>query len=290
MINSHCYNFESKTYKNGFLDSFVDATYILTMTNSKRRDNINMQLHNYIPTKKIFIVNNEGYKNCDKILIEQIPPYDLTDAYFNAISHSIKNNFNNILILEDDFIFNDKIKDKDIINKLKLFFDKNKDNKFYFNLGPTPIIFYPNINLFNPIFKGIYCGCSQAIIYNKKTQYDILYKINKDIKHWDTFLMKTYNNYFYEIPLCYQTFPQTENQKYWYSSDNNMWYIKILNNLIFKINKLLKLDVQPEPGYSIIYRTFFIINYIVFMFIFIFIILILTIYFYIVQNKNILLK
>ena len=62
MINSHCYDFEIIKYKYGLLDSFVDATYILTMTDGKRRKNINEQLKKYIPTNKVFIVYNKGYK------------------------------------------------------------------------------------------------------------------------------------------------------------------------------------------------------------------------------------
>ena len=76
MINIHCFKFDLIQNKKGIFDTFVDATYILTLVGSNKQNNINEQL-------KIFIVNNKGYKNCDKILYQQIPPYDLTDAYFN---------------------------------------------------------------------------------------------------------------------------------------------------------------------------------------------------------------
>jgi len=38
MKNSDCYTFEKRQYNNGFFDSFVNTTYILTMENSKRKD------------------------------------------------------------------------------------------------------------------------------------------------------------------------------------------------------------------------------------------------------------
>jgi hypothetical protein len=44
----------------------------------------------------------------------------------------------------------------------------------------------------------------------------------------------------YNEPLCYQLFPETENQKYWGKN-------------VVGIIKLLKLDTQVEPGYSIAY-------------------------------------
>ena len=122
MQNSQCYIFEKRQYSNGFLDSFVDATYILTMENSKRKDDYENQLKEFIPTKTIYIVHNKGYKKCDKILYKNTPNYDLIDANLNAMNHSLKNNYNNILILEDDFIFNKEIKNNKIINEIKHLF------------------------------------------------------------------------------------------------------------------------------------------------------------------------
>jgi hypothetical protein len=49
----------------------VDATYIPTLVNSDRQNNINEQLKTCIPTKKIFIVNNKGYKNVIKYYINK---------------------------------------------------------------------------------------------------------------------------------------------------------------------------------------------------------------------------
>jgi len=143
MQNSHCYTFEKREYNNGFLDSFVDATYILTMENSKRKDNYENQLKEFIPTKTIYIVHNKGYKKCNKTLTKEIPPYDLIDAYLNTMNHSLENNYNNILILEDDFIFNKKIKDNKIINDIKYLFDNNVNKSFYFSLGLQPTLFIP---------------------------------------------------------------------------------------------------------------------------------------------------
>ena len=46
--NKHCYEIEYREYKKGILDDFVDATYIITMKNSKRIINIEAQLKKYI--------------------------------------------------------------------------------------------------------------------------------------------------------------------------------------------------------------------------------------------------
>jgi hypothetical protein len=291
MINKHCYNFELRKYNKGLLDNFVDATYIITLEGSNRQKNIEYQLSKYIPTEKIYIAYNKGFKNCNKILPKQISAYDLIDANLNILDHSLKNNFNNILILEDDFIFNDNINNKNIINNIELFFEKNKSNTFYFNLGPTTILFYPNINIFNPIFKGIYCGTSHSIIFNKNIQIDILkkYESNKYFEkylHWDTFIFSNYDNYFYKYPLCYQIFPITENQQYWFSDDKNSYLNIYLGKLIIFFNKILSLNKTPEPGYTILYNISFFINYSIFILI-IFIIIYYLIFFIKYLNKSI---
>jgi hypothetical protein len=173
MINSECYEFKEFNYEDGFLDSFVDATYIITMFNSSRHQHIKEQLKYYQPTKKIIILCNYGYKNCKKKLFQDLSPYDLTDAYFQILYNSKQNNFNNILILEDDFIFDSVIKDKEIINEIKDIFNKKKDEKMFFNLGPMINYFYPNI--YGNIYKSIISYTSHANIYNKQIMNDIIH-------------------------------------------------------------------------------------------------------------------
>jgi hypothetical protein len=254
MINAKCYTFELIKYTEGFLDTFVDATYIITMEGSERRKHIDLQLKTYIPTKNIYIVNNKGFKKCEKKLIEYTSSFDLTDAYFNTINHSLNNNYNNILILEDDFIFSPKIKDKNIIKDLKLFFDKNKEKTFYYNLGPFPILFYPNLNILNNTYKGFLTINSQSIIYTKKVQIDIIKNIQKCNIAWDIYLSYTYEHYFFKYSLCSQTFPETDNQKHWYK-------LKIMLDIHIFIIKKLGLDKKPDPGYKIIYNILFAFNY-----------------------------
>ena len=282
MINNHCYYFEYRLYKKGFLDNFVDATYILTLEGSDRIVNIEAQLSEYIPTKNIYIVINKGYKKCDKILYEQIPPYDIKDAYFNTFEHSIKNNFNNILILEDDFIFNPNIKNTKIINEIELVFNQNKNEKMYFNLGPYPFLFYPNLNIYNNIYRGLIIVHAQSIIYNRNIQLDIIKNYKNNYKHWDVFITLYYKNYFYKHPLCYQIFPETNNKQYWMYDNILKTPMTLIMNLLIK---KLKLDIQPNPGYKVVYKICFIFNYILFMIIFI-----LLVYYLIKNikfNKNI---
>jgi hypothetical protein len=260
MVNNHCYKFKHIKYKKGIFDTFIDATYILTLVGSDRIKNINKQLKYLIPTKNVFMVYNKGYKKCDKILYKQNSVYDIIDANTNVLEHSLKKEFNNILILEDDFIFSEKLKDKNIINEIKNFFDTNENKAFYYNLCPLPRLFYPNINLFNSTYRGIYCPLAHANIYNKKCINELLENINnKNMElSWDEYLIKNYINYFYKYPLIYQTFPETENRQIWYSEENRNSLSRFLNDLRIR---LLNLDKYPQPGFNILYIVYFISNY-----------------------------
>jgi hypothetical protein len=288
MQNSNCYIFEKRQYNNGFLDSFVDATYILTMEDSNRKDNYEIQLKEFIPTKIVYIVYNKGYKKCNKELFKQTSNYDIIDANLNIMNHSLKNNYNNILILEDDFIFNKDIKDNKIINEIKYLFYNNINDTFYFNLGPFPILFYPSLN--TNIYRGIHNPASQSIIYNK----NIIFKITNDKNinnyyHIDQYLTKNYKNYFYKIPLSYQTIPETENKKYWAGNNAqsiyDIYFIKMINYFIY----LLEINSNPKLGWNRLYNILFFINYLLFIIIILFIVFIIyyIIYFYKIKKIKI---
>jgi hypothetical protein len=278
MINSNCYKFEKRKYNGGFFDSFLDATYIITMTGSNRNNNYEKQLREYIPTKYIYIVHNEGYKKCTKYLYKQETPYDLIDANLNIMNHSLTNNYNNILILEDDFIFNSDMIKLETINEIKTFFYNNQNKDFYFNLGPVPFLYYiiPN----KSIYRGIYTLCNQGVIYKKNIIKKILNDNNNINKysHIDNYIAQNYIHYFYKTPLIIQTFPTTENQKNWGDHQN-----KIMNKYLvdlFKLNiSIFKINSNPMEGWYNLYNFLFIINYL-------FLIIIIIIIFYICKITN----
>ena len=67
----------------------------------------------------------------------------------------------------------------------------------------------------------------------------------KHILDWDAWHS---NCYTYYEPLCYQLFPETENQKHW-GSDGNIFFTYFAKMCV----RLLGLDKTPEPGYTILY-------------------------------------
>ena len=254
-----CYRFERINYNKGFMDNSIDATYILHLEGNGRLESIQTQLKKFQPTKIVYILFNKGFKKCKKNLSKQEPPIDLIDAFLQVFKDAKTRNYKNILILEDDFIFNNKIKDPKIINDINIFINEKSNESFMYMLGTLPHFQIPYKSKHYKLF--ISTG-THACIYSKKLRDKMLEKVKfNEIIDWDIHTNLNYRRYIYIIPLCYQLFPETENSKYWYEG---FGIIYLLRNYM----KLLKLESQIEPGYSIFYFSSKILIYILLLIIF----------------------
>lgn len=250
--NNLCYTFSEIKSDYGLLDKCVDVTYIIHLENDySRLLNIKNQLQEYVPTKLIYILYNKGFKKCKKNKVTNTSD-DLIDSYLSIFRHAKNRNYNNILILEDDFLFNKSIKQKKINNNINLFIN-NLDNNFIYYLGCVPYIQIPTNFYHNRL---ILSGATHACIYSQKAR-DIILKNKNNITDWDIFLntQNSITRYTYWKPLCYQLFPQTENSK-------NEKKIPIVTNLKNSIKIFLNMDKQTEPGYTFFYNISNILLYI----------------------------
>lgn len=264
----NCYKFVEYNFDRGLFDVSIDATYVIHLENNGRINQVIEQIYKYKPTKKIYILYNKGFKNCNKILEKNEPDKDLVHCNLTIFKHAKLNNYDNILILEDDFIFNDKIKNKDILQDLNYFFYDKKKINFIYYIGGIPIFsIYYKKNHYVPLF----IGTTHCCVFSKKAREILLSNsvtILRSFLLWDLYLNQNnnINKYHYKYPLCYQIFPVTENQKKWNFS-NNSHINKIIKQLNFFLLKLLNLDKKPEPGFTIIYNLSIVFFYIFIFFI-----------------------
>jgi len=267
---NNCYKFEKYIYDDSLFNN-VDVTYILHLENNGRYNNIIEQLNKYHLTNIVYIVFNKGYKKCNKNKNIRDASADILYSYIQIFNHAKINNYDNILILEDDFIINNEIVNKYHINNISDFLSYKKDTKFLYALGCSPIIQLPY--LFNSSFIPLFV-CLQGIIYSKKLYYELIEKyINNKINiQIDVYLWKNnyLYNYMYNIPLVYQTFPETESRKVWGrnlnsdKSDNSIMTTKVSDCFI----NLLNLDKNYEPGFTIIYSLSKSLSFILFFILF----------------------
>ena len=288
--NKHCFKIETRNYKNSMFSKSVDATYILHLENNGRLPAINKQLEDFKPTNTVHIVFNKGFKNCEKILKEQSPQYDIVDTNFYILQHANEKGYNNILILEDDFIFSNEIYNKDHLQNINEFLINNKNEKLMYYLGCLPNISIP-YNSFT--YRLLFSGGAHCIFYTYNARKILLEKPenHKNIYDWDQYINKafTIKRLVYYIPLCYQLISQTENKKYW--SQSFISYLREPITLtIDSLIKYNKLDIQPEPGYGYAYFFGKIIGILIIVILIVVIALLLIFLWFLIKKYNVLKK
>uniref|UniRef100_A0A6C0HXQ4 Glycosyltransferase n=1 Tax=viral metagenome TaxID=1070528 RepID=A0A6C0HXQ4_9ZZZZ len=238
-----CYRFELLEFEDCLFEN-VDATYILHLEGNGRLEKIHEQLKTYHPSKKVYIVYNKGYKKCHKDLVIQRTTDDLVHANMTVFEHAQQ--YKHVLVLEDDFIFN-----KDVANHA-IHVDNflKRDTMFVYHLGGVPLLAVP-IDIHH--YRS-YSFASHANIYSSSSRELLLdnYRTNKSkIENIDYYIYTVLPIYMYHKPVCYQTFPMTENRKNWFKNSSGVFSFAdmVFNTFISCTN----LENEPEPGFSIIY-------------------------------------
>lgn len=276
MNNSECYRLEQHEFSDGMLN--LDATYIIHLEGNGREQHINNQLEEYHPTNLVYILYNKGYKKCNKSLHLNEPQIDLIDAFLYIFKDAINKNYKNILILEDDFIFNDKIKDKKAQTNVMEFIKKKENEPMIYMLGCLPFIQRPYDKHTNVLSCGI---GTHACIYSQPLMEQVLQENKTEFTDWDYYTHSKFTRYIYHEPLCYQLFPETENQQNWESFFG-------LKYVLLYLIKFLQLDKKPEPGYTFFYNTSKLLYALMVVFIVIFVLFVVhLIYVYALKNYNI---
>lgn len=247
------YKFELINLDEGIFDKSIDATYIIHLEGNGRLESLKEQLYKYKPTKICYILFNEGYKKGNKEKYIDTPDKDLRDCNFRIFEDAKEKNYNNILIHEDDFFYDDKILLEEHGKNINNFLLENINNEFLYYLGSVPLVLKKiNIN-HNKLIIGF---TTHAIVYSKNLFIKILDLNKEDINilydHFLCFnLLFLEKKFTYKIPICFQLHDITDNAQNWMSLNffmdknkiinNNL--LNFLNNIYFNINKSIIIDL-----------------------------------------------
>ena len=245
---SNCYRYEKRNYDDPIFNH-VDATYIINLENNGRITDIEEQLSKYHPSRDVFIVFNKGYKKCNKDEKINSTALDIIDTNKNILLHSIENEYDTILILEDDFQFSEKINEKQHKLNVDEFINENKNDEFLYYLGILPVLKSVDFGIHDRVFIS---SGMHACIFSDKMKYKILEYIDTQ-ERWDSYIGEfLLNRYTYRIPLCYQLLPVTENSKTW--SDHIPMVGTGMRNISRYAIETLEVDRKVEPGHTIAYK------------------------------------
>jgi hypothetical protein len=251
--NSKCYEFKYMKFANGLFNKTVDATYVIHLKGNGRYENIMKQLNEYHPSNDVYILLNDGYKKCNKTQNIVYPADDLIDAFFQIFKHAHKQNYDNILILEDDFMFNTEIKNEKHITNINNFLIRKKGEDFIYYIGCIPWLLVPTFYDTNT-YVNILSSGMHSVIYSRKNREICMKRYVNDtnnIRDWDM-LNNLYskNRYTYYKPLCYQLVEDTDNSNNWGKFNKVYEFFGYMLKTFFKF---MNLDKSVEPGYSILY-------------------------------------
>jgi hypothetical protein len=276
--NRYCIRLEKKKFNNSLFQQSVDATYIIHLEDNGRLPSVEEELKSYQPTNTVYIVFNKGFTNCKKVLPYKVPARDLVDTFFYIFQDANEKKYENILILEDDFIFTADIHKENHLRNINNFLIEKKSEKMMYYLGcllwfQVPYNSHTNINLMS--------SGTHSVFYTYSARIELMKKKIIPVFDWDI-----YNNcfsgirrYVYKQPLCYQLFPETENSKNWpslFGFDPVKLYIKYNY-----------LDRQLENGYSNTYTFSKYFGYFVLLLLVILVFWIIYYYWKKIKNKNI---
>lgn len=249
---SDCYSYEIINFEQSSLN--VNAVYVLTMENSDRLEELKKQLYIYKPGKRIIIQINKGYKKCAKRLCDNSKEYinnpynDISHAYLNAFKNAIQNQYENILILEDDAIFSPEYYNPYNLKIVNEFIPKLNSNQWIFSLGLMPWV---SLYYSYGIRRSILAYGTHASIFPISVVNNIVQNCNS-ISDMDNYVNTRCVRYFYDYPLVTQTFPETENSKYW---GTDLGFLgSIIRYIMISTNWLFGIDKHSEPGTTIFYN------------------------------------
>ena len=252
-LNSKCYEFKYMKFTNGLLNKTVDATYVIHLKGNGRYENVMKQLREYHPTNDVYILLNDGYKKCKKTNSIVYPADDLIDAFFQIFRHANEKRYDNILIIEDDFMFDNEIKNEKHIVNINNFLIRKKGEDFIYYIGCVPWLLVPTFYDTNT-YRTILSTGTHSVIYSKKNRESCMKRhltFVNDVRDWDLINnLYSKNRYTYYTPLCYQLFEITENSNNW---GNFNKVCAFFGHIIKGILQLLHLDKSVDPGYSILY-------------------------------------
>ena len=212
------YRYELIETQKGMFDNYIDMVYILATDN---KDNIMNQINKYKPHKKILIQYSINSNKLDKQL-------EINKAYYNVFLNALKHNYKNIIIFEDDFMFDYNINQL-IVDDIGNFIKNN--NYHIYHLGSLFHISIPSISMH---LKSYYITSSHGVIYNRDYVYHYIkkYEHGFKIKNDKVWLDLNIIKYTYYKPLCFQIINK--------------------NKKIFgKVIELFNLNKNPNPGYKI---------------------------------------
>ena len=231
MKDCDCYSFKLINQTDDPILKNVDLAIVLTMENSSRKFDDTVLL-NLAPLTYVQI--NKGFKKCNKPGVTNSTE-DVKHAFKNVCKNTTS--YNNVIIFEDDAIFNYKYS----IDEFKNIDDFISKEKFdIYSLGSVSFDI-PTLSNHKLMITPV--GACHAVIYSKSARSNLIYingyNFDNDI------ISSLQHKYKYKYPLICQTFPNTPAKSEWANTSKNF--------LLSRYMDFTGAEYNIEPFWSSIY-------------------------------------
>ena len=214
----------------GVLDGAAAASFVLTDPGSSRREVLRAELTTLRPSRRVFVVENDGYRTCSKRLCQNASNYDIFDAYAGIMKFAIARWPDSpIALFEDDFFWavdkptsppGQSIRDQ--LAEVVSFVASNAADLDHYSLGCVPtctLSKWSNDGRHRRV-RGL-CGGAHAMLHTPSGMKAFMSELEADpciggLKHVENFFAN-HREAVYHEPLAYQMLVpgDTENSKTW---------------------------------------------------------------------------
>lgn len=257
-IGKGCYKFEvvppsQQHYPPLFPSSALSATYIIHLEGNGRIDGVYEQLRKFRPTFDVYVVHNRGFKICRKAKHVRSTLTDIIDANLRIFEHADSVGYDEILVLEDDFFFDRRIRSEPVhVARVSEFLIERRDTPFTYLLGTLPLWGVPILGSHPHTYRTLFTMGMHACIYNKYTRRLVSNGYDPaTIDDWDIFTnCLPFPRYMYSQPLCLQLFRHTDNRRNWRLAWKHMDFVSDTGSWLMD-----QLDLQNthSKGYAFFY-------------------------------------
>ena len=225
----------------------LQATYILTMSDSTRVAHLDQRLYNI--ARRTYVQTNAGYWNRPTDGVD-CSSRDIVHAVRNLCEHAGRTHVGYILVLEDDALLLTTSMFDAINQKL---YQANID---VYTLGS--IGFFLPFGCNHARIFGNFIGFAQAMIYSSETQTQLLRTPIKNIKHIDAhFLAHRPKKYACTRPVIVQYLPRTSNMTQWsLSYESGVCERCGVQIFIFILHSILRLDRHHCGWYALYFLNY----------------------------------
>mgnify|MGYP007018270142 FL=1 len=227
--------FEWRSYQAPAEEEYVCATFAVRMRQSNSR--LLEELQHFCPSRAVHVLINDGYRAFPRPLPKQLAMYDLLGAMQILAREALRRGCRTALLCEEDMFWRRDARLSAHMRHVRRFCARDDWDAYFLGGVVAPALRAPQLRRHVRLVKNVFGA--HAVIYS--TQGLQMLASGRSRAHLDTGASMHMRAFRYHLPLAYQLFPATENQR-------QSW-----NPSLVVIKNLLGMDKRAEPWYSLSY-------------------------------------